>query len=197
MIGIIDYNAGNLFSVLNSLNFLGYNAKIIRSSLEISGVERLILPGVGCFGAAVNNLKKTGFFDLVIEWIKSGKPFLGICLGLQLLFERSEESEGVMGLSILKGDVRRFKADKVPQIGWNKAVVCGNSVLARHTKDEYYYFVHSYYVCPEEDIVLFKTEYSIEYVSGIQKDNIVDVQFHPEKSSFAGLKFLKNWVELC
>ncbi len=197
MIGIVDYNAGNLFSVINSLRFLGFQVRILKSPAELAGIDRLILPGVGSFGAAIANLQRSGFSDAVIEWIASGRPFLGICLGLQLLFETSEESDGIRGLSVLKGSVRKFRTNKVPQIGWNLGRVFGKSALAESLGDEYYYFVHSYYVCPEEEIALLKTEYSVEFVSGIQKDNIVAVQFHPEKSSYAGLKFLKNWVELC
>lgn len=197
MIGVVDYNAGNLFSVTNSLKYLGYEVKVIRDRYEFELVDRLILPGVGSFGTAIENLKKKDLIEPILKWIDSGRPFLGICLGLQLLFESSEESEGIRGLSLLRGKVKKFRTGKVPQIGWNIARVSGSSKLAESLGDEYYYFVHSYYVCPEEDIALFQTDYHIHYVSGIQKGNIVAVQFHPEKSSLAGLNFLKKWVELC
>lgn len=197
MIGVVDYKAGNLFSVINSLNYLGFQVKILKSPSDFEGIDRLILPGVGSFGSAMNNLKEAKLVEPILKWIEKGKPFLGICLGLQLLFEYSEESEGVKGLSILKGGVKKFSCKKVPQIGWNLARSVGNSRFAKSLRDQYYYFVHSYYVEPEEDIALFKTDYYVEFVSGIQKENIVAVQFHPEKSGESGLRLLRNWVELC
>ncbi|MCX7944517.1 MAG: imidazole glycerol phosphate synthase subunit HisH [Deltaproteobacteria bacterium] len=197
MIGIIDYGAGNLFSVLNSIRYLGYPVKVLKDPSEFKDVDRIVLPGVGSFGIAIQNLISSRFYNSILEWIDSKRPFLGICLGLQLLFEFSEESPGVKGLSIIRGYVKKFNVKKVPHIGWNLAMVCGDSAFSKSLKDDFYYFIHSYYVVPEEDVGLFKTEYYIEYISGIIKDNIVAVQFHPEKSSFAGLNFLKKWIELC
>ncbi len=197
MIGVVDYKAGNLFSVINSLKSIGANVKIVRVMEDMDDIDKLILPGVGAFGPAMNRLSESGMSELIIDWIFKGRPFLGICLGLQLLFEFSEESPDVKGLCLLKGSVKRFNCKKVPHIGWNLARVSKRIDFSKSLKDEYFYFVHSYYVEPEEDITLFSTEYSIEFVSGIQKENIVAVQFHPEKSANSGINFLKKWIELC
>ncbi len=194
-IGIIDYGAGNLLSVKKAFDFLGVNAFFVKSEGEMESARAIVLPGVGAFGAAMESLKDLK--SSIVEWINDGKPYLGICLGLQLLFEESEESPGVKGLSVLQGKVARFQADKVPQIGWNSIQIIKNTPVFEGIQDgEYFYFLHSYYVVPENDeIIISKTVYGGEtYTSGVQKGNLVAVQFHPEKSGQAGLKFLKNWL---
>ncbi len=194
-IGIIDYGAGNLLSVKKAFDFLGVNAFFVKSDGEMESARAIVLPGVGAFGSAMESLKDLK--SSIVEWINDGKPYLGICLGLQLLFEESEESPGVKGLSVLQGKVARFQADKVPQIGWNSIHIIKNTPVFEGIQDgEYFYFLHSYYVVPENDeIIISKTVYGGEtYTSGVQKGNLVAVQFHPEKSGQAGLKFLKNWL---
>ncbi len=194
-IGIIDYGAGNLLSVKKAFDFLDVEAFFIRSYREMKDTSAIVLPGVGAFKAAMDSLKNIR--ESIIEWIASGKPYLGICLGLQLLFEESEESPGVEGLSVLKGKVVKFRAGKVPQIGWNSIKIVRTSPVFNGINDgEYFYFLHSYYVIPEDNkFVISKTDYGGEtYTSGVQRDNLIAVQFHPEKSGRAGLKFLKNWI---
>ncbi len=193
-VGIIDYGAGNLLSVEKALDFLGVETSRIRSATDFEKVDAVVLPGVGAFGSAIKSLENMR--DEIIRWINSGKPYLGICLGLQLLFEESEESPGVPGLSILKGRVVRFKGGKVPQIGWNQVRILRRVEEFKGIPDgEFFYFLHSFYVVPEdEEIVISRTEYYVEYVSGIKRGNLTAVQFHPEKSGKAGLKFLKNWI---
>lgn len=194
-IGIIDYGAGNLLSVKKAFDFLGVEAFFVKSDGDMERANAIVLPGVGAFGAAMESLKSLRTF--VVDWINADKPYLGICLGLQLLFEESEESPGVRGLSVLKGKVVKFHADKVPQIGWNSIEIVKPSLVFEGIRNgEYFYFLHSYYVVPEIDnIVISRTVYGGEtYSSGVQKGNLIAVQFHPEKSGQAGLKFLKNWL---
>lgn len=194
-IGIIDYGAGNLLSVKKAFDFLGVEAFFVKSDGDMERANAIVLPGVGAFGAAMESLKSLRTF--IVDWINADKPYLGICLGLQLLFEESEESPGVRGLSVLKGKVVKFHADKVPQIGWNSIEIVKPSLVFEGIRNgEYFYFLHSYYVVPEIDnIVISRTVYGGEtYSSGVQKGNLIAVQFHPEKSGQAGLKFLKNWL---
>jgi imidazole glycerol phosphate synthase glutamine amidotransferase subunit len=199
MIGIIDYGAGNLLSVKRALEYLGMSAKIITSREECCGIERMLLPGVGAFEAAIRKINERGLYSPVYEWLVQDKPFLGICLGMQLLFEESEESPGVKGLSIFKGKVSRFRSHKVPQIGWNQvSFVKESNMLKGIQNGAFFYFLHGYYSEPQdENLTLGKTHYSIHYTSAIEKGNIRAVQFHPEKSSTNGLTLLKNWVNLC
>ncbi len=194
-IGIIDYGAGNLLSVKKAFDFLGVEAFFVKSDEEMEGANAIVLPGVGAFGAAMESLKNLKLS--IVEWIIADKPYLGICLGLQLLFEESAESPGVNGLSVLRGRVVKFQADKVPQIGWNSIQIVKDAPVFEGIRDgEYFYFLHSYYVVPKDDnIVISKTVYGGEtYTSGVQRGNLIAVQFHPEKSGQAGLKFLKNWL---
>jgi glutamine amidotransferase len=203
---IIDYELGNLFSVCQAFEKIGLNTLITNNPAEILNADAIILPGVGAFGDAMNNLKKLKLVDPIIEFVNSGKPFLGICLGLQLLFTKSEEFGSQNGLNIIKGEVKKFKITeeniklKVPQISWNKVFFLDqnlkkSSPMNTTKNEEYFYFVHSYYVSPEEDITLTKTDYcGIIYTSSIKKDNIFACQFHPEKSGMAGLKIYQNWV---
>jgi imidazole glycerol phosphate synthase glutamine amidotransferase subunit len=199
MIGIVDYGAGNLLSVMNAMGYLNVECRLVRSVEDTNGMEGLILPGVGAFEPAMKMLRSKKLDRAIIEWFENDRPFLGICLGLQLLFERSEEAPGVKGLGLLKGDVVKFKGGRVPQIGWNQACVRKGSRLLKGTgQNQFYYFLHSYYVKPQEKrVVAATTEYGIEYASAIEKGNALGVQFHPEKSGDAGLKLLSGWVKMC
>ncbi len=198
MIGIIDYGAGNIHSVKNALDFLKFKTCIIKEPRAMRTVDRIILPGVGAFGFAVKRLQQTGLFKTIIEWLESGKPFLGICLGLQLLFESSEESKGIRGFGIFKGYIKRFNEDKVPQIGWNNVDIIKCAPIVNSKKKLFFYFLHSYYVdTPENKLIVGITEYGIRYPSIIGWDNVYGVQFHPEKSGKNGLELLKTWAVKC
>jgi len=187
MITIIDYGMGNLYSVQKAFEHLGQKTLITSDPTLIKEAEILVLPGVGNFGAAVDNLKKYQLFDLLKEVIPQ-KPFLGICLGLQLLFENSSEAPNQPGLGLIKGTVKKFelKSHPIPQIGWNKESKFNN----------YVYFVHSYYVEPEDKNVIFSTtDYEITYCSGIKLENLLAVQYHPEKSGSKGLELLQYFLK--
>jgi len=191
MIAIIDYGAGNLSSVKNAFDFLGVESKITNNSKEILTADRIVFPGVGSFGTMMKKLQENNLEIPIKKAISNGVPFLGICLGMQMLFEESEESPGVKGLGVLKGKVKKFTQGKVPQVGWNKVKSTKTNLL----ENSYYYFVNSYYVKPEENVILGKTNYFKEFVSAVQKKNIIGVQFHPEKSGEIGLKFIKRWLK--
>ena len=199
MIAIIDYGAGNLLSVKKAFDYLGVESKVLSSAIEFKGFERVVLPGVGAFGAAVQRLQESGFFDVILEWLEADKPFLGICLGVQLLFESSLESEGANGFAVFAGKCLPFTAGKVPQIGWNQIQIEKQTPLLTGIKeDSFFYFLHGYYVVPEDNsIITATTKYGLSYSSIVSQGNIYAVQFHPEKSGELGLKLLKNWVELC
>ena len=199
MIGIVDYGAGNLHSVHKAFAFLEKESKILSQPSELEGIERLVLPGVGSFGHAVTELEKREWYVPLREWLTADRPFLGICLGLQLLFESSEESPGQAGLSILSGNCRKFIVNKVPQIGWNDVHIKRGSPLFNGIESgDFFYFVHSYHVVPEgEGVVYAETSYGCDYPSVAGSGRIFGVQFHPEKSGDKGLKLLKNWVERC
>ncbi len=199
MTGIIDYGAGNLHSVKNALDFLGIKNCIIKKPEELRKISRLILPGVGSFGSAVRKLKRTGLFEDICEWIRNDRPYLGICLGLQLLFEQSEEAEHVQGMGIFKGRIKKFKTQKVPQIGWNSVqIVRKTKLFPEKNKQIFFYFLHSYYAEPDsDDIITGISDYGIKYPAIINKGNIYGVQFHPEKSGDTGIELLKKWVEIC
>jgi glutamine amidotransferase len=203
MIVIVDYGMGNLKSVEKAFLKLGFVAKVSQDKNEIEQAEALVVPGVGSFPAGMKNLKNLGFDKLIIKHIKEKKLFLGICLGMQILFSESFEGEGAKGLSIFSGKVVRFPSHlKVPHIGWN--TISFNvqrstfNVLDGIPDKSFFYFVHSYYVVPEDrEIILTTTEYDgIEFVSAIAKENIIACQFHPEKSQNFGLKFLSNFGEM-
>ena len=184
-ISLIDFGAGNLHSVYKALKFIGADAEITEDISVIEKSDAVIFPGVGAFGSVMSAIKKNNLQDIIIKSAKSSKPFLGICVGMQVLFEDSEENPEEKGLGILKGKVVRFKKAKtVPHIGWNDS------------NGKKYYFVHSYYVVPEDkNIISAETEYDGEkFTSIIKKDNLMAVQFHPEKSGDAGLELLKSFI---
>ncbi len=192
MIAIIDYGAGNLKSVKNALDYLNVDSRITDKASDILKADRLILPGDCSFGYAMKNLKKKNLVKSIKQFIAGGKPFLGICLGLQILFEESEESLEVKGLGVFKGKVVKFRKGKVPQIGWNKIIPKKKGVF----RNGFVYFVNSYYVIPEDkSIIAALTDYYGEFVSAVQCNNITAVQFHPEKSGDFGMAILKRWLK--
>lgn len=216
-IGIIDYGMGNLGSVSNACKFLELDAEIISAPSQLDSCRAMILPGVGAFGDCMAHLVEHNFVDAIRDWTASGKPFLGICLGLQALFQGSEESPGVEGLGIFEGMVKRFDGGagfpscpenaqagkpapqlKVPQIGWNAVnQVQPDCPMFNGIDDKaYFYFVHSFYVAPTDaSIVAGQTNYGLEYCSAVWKDNVFAAQFHPEKSQALGLQMLRNFGE--
>ena len=199
MIAIIDYDAGNIKSVEKAISFRGAEPLTTRDPEEIRKASHVILPGVGAFGDAMEKLKTYGLIPVIKETAESGKPFLGICLGEQLLFEGSEESPGAEGLSILKGKVLKFQAVdglKVPNIGWNSIELHNNGRLFKGVPEgAFFYFVHSYYVRAEEkEIVTATIEYGVTADVSVEKGNIFATQFHPEKSSEMGMKVLDNFL---
>lgn len=201
MIAIIDYDAGNLKSVEKALNYIGQEAVISRDRDEILSADKVILPGVGSFGDAMDKLKKYNLINTIFDVVDKKTPFLGICLGLQLLFERSDESQGVSGLGLLKGEILRIPDApnlKIPHIGWNSLRFMNNGRLFENIEDdEYVYFVHSYYLrASEPEIVKAVTEYSTIIDASVEKDNIFACQFHPEKSCAVGLKILQNFAKI-
>lgn len=201
MIAIIDYGVGNLFSVEKAIIASGGKAVVTSDAKEIKSADKLVLPGVGAFGDCMKNLVNTGLVDIIKEEISNKKPMLGICVGLQLLFEESEESPGVAGLSVLKGRVKKIdsKGLKLPHIGWNSLniadVKSDIDIFKDLGENSYVYFVHSFYAEASESIISATTEYGEEITAAVAKENIVATQFHPEKSGDVGLKILKNFVE--
>lgn len=205
VIAVIDYGMGNLRSVQKALELVGAKTLVTSKPSDLKKCAKLVFPGVGAFGDAMKELKRLKLIDPIKDEIASGKPFLGLCLGLQLLFEKSEEAPGVKGLCVLKGESKRFKFKdktlKVPHMGWNnigaRGMGQGAGILKGVPKDAYMYFVHSYYVKPKDTrVILTTTDYGIKFVSGVCKDNIHALQFHPEKSQGMGLKILENFVRL-
>jgi len=225
LIAVIDYGMGNLRSVEKALQVSGAKTKVTSGARDIARASKIVFPGVGSFGAAMKELKKLRLVEPIKDAIAEGKPFLGLCLGMQLLFEKSEESPGVWGLGVLRGEVKRFnfrrnpsrplrKSEtlgmkfpvgnfKVPHMGWNSIVhspwpiVHGKKILRGVAKGAYMYFVHSYYVRPrDKGVILTTTDYGIKFASGVAKDNVFGLQFHPEKSQAVGLGILRNFVEL-
>jgi glutamine amidotransferase len=201
MIAIIDYDAGNLKSVEKALQYIGQEPVVTREPDVIRNADRVILPGVGAFGDAMEKLHKYQLVDVIREVTASGKPFLGICLGLQLLFERSDESDGVEGLSILKGEILRIPKQgdlKIPHMGWNSLHIReGARLFQGIPENAYVYFVHSYYLKAEdENEVAATTEYSTTIHASVEKGNIFACQFHPEKSGDVGLEILRNFAKV-
>ncbi len=201
MIAIIDYDAGNIKSVEKAILSLGEEVIVTRNRDEILAADKVILPGVGAFADAMQKLRSYHLEEVIKEVVMKKTPFLGICLGLQLLFEKSEEGEGVDGLGILKGEVVKIPEGeglKIPHIGWNSLKFPNKGRLFKGLKEEsYVYFVHSYYLkAQDESIVTATTEYGVNIHASVEKDNVFACQFHPEKSSDVGLTILKNFIEL-
>jgi len=198
MVGIVDYGSGNTNSVSRAVGFLGGRYKIVRKGSDLYDVDKLILPGVGSFGKAVEHMKENELYGEINRWIKSNKPLLGICLGMQLLFEGSDESPGAEGFSLFKGRCSRFNEKKVPLIGWSSIALKRDSKIFKEVPDSsFFYFLHSYYVpSVEPDELLATNSYGIEHCCAAFKGSIFGVQFHPEKSGEMGLKVISNWMEV-
>lgn len=201
MISIIDYDAGNIKSVEKALTHLGHEAVITRDKDVILSSDKVILPGVGAFGDAMAKLREYNLVNVIYDVVDKKIPFLGICLGLQLMFESSEESIGVTGLGLLPGKILRIpdkEGLKIPHMGWNDIKVREDSRLFQGLPENpYVYFVHSYYLkAGDEDIVAATTEYSVKIHAAVEKDNLFACQFHPEKSSEVGLQILDNFVSI-
>lgn len=200
MIAIIDYGMGNLRSVEKAFSHLGFPAAVTSDAVAVAKAEGLVLPGVGAFGDAMRELEARGLVPAILASLEKDKPFLGICLGYQLLFAASEESPGVPGLGVLPGEVVRFPGQlKVPHMGWNEArPVRDHPVMADVPAGAFFYFVHSYYVRPKrEEQTLTLTDYGLDFASGAARGNLVAFQFHPEKSSAPGLRILENFARMC
>ncbi len=213
---ILDYGAGNLRSIVNACRYLGVEAEIVSNPGKLKSADKIILPGVGNFGDAMRKLEK--FKDIITEKVSDGTPFLGLCLGIQVIFEKSEESPGSRGLGIFKGACKRLPEDvntkpfgfrsyeipkefriKVPHIGWNSIEIVKKNIpiLKGIPSGSYFYFVHSYYPVPtDKEIIAATTQYGVKFTSVIAKDDVFAVQFHPEKSGMSGLKILENFLDL-
>lgn len=202
MIAIIDYGMGNLRSVEKGFLKVGFDVKVTNRAEDVDKADGVVLPGVGAFKDCMQELTNLGLTDTVVKNIKKGKPYLGICLGLQVLFSESEEFGKCGGLDVFRGKVVRFELDnpdlKIPQMGWNQLNIKNNNPLFDGIPDKsYFYFVHSYYVAPADDsIIATTTDYGIEFTSSVWNDNIYAVQFHPEKSQTLGLRLLKNFGDI-
>jgi len=210
LIGVIDYGAGNLGSVMNAMHRLSLPARLASGPEELSPgsspFERLVFPGDGHFASAMASLEKSGYAEAITEWVKADRPFLGICIGLQLLFDSSEEAppvdgRPVRGLSLIPGTVRRFPGRKVPQIGWNRTFPRHGGGLFRlpdgcdKERADFFYYIHSYYADPADDSVCAaEAEYQLRYCCAVERGALTAVQFHPEKSGAAGLALLRNWA---
>ncbi|MGH7849654.1 MAG: imidazole glycerol phosphate synthase subunit HisH [Thermodesulfobacteriota bacterium] len=204
MIAIVDYGMGNLRSVSKAFQSQGFNVNVTRDPGDIRNASGLVLPGQGAFGDCVKNLEENGIFHTIKEFIQSGKPYLGICLGLQVLFEGSEESPGVAGLGLFGGKVVRFPSFKkerlkVPHMGWNRIGIRKKTALLEGVPDgSWFYFVHSYFPVPEDEgIIAITCTYGLEFTAAVATGNIFACQFHPEKSSTHGLRLLRNFGLLC
>jgi imidazole glycerol phosphate synthase glutamine amidotransferase subunit len=198
-VGIIDYGAGNLRSVANAVHALGIGPRLVANPADLAGLTHLILPGVGSFGDCMGELEKRGLTGPIRDWVAAGKPYLGICLGYQILFEGSVETPGVQGLGIFPGQVVRFTEDgrKIPHMGWNAAVPVNptDPLWAGLGAAPYFYFVHSYFPEPADPaIVAMTTDYGQTFASAIRSGNVIGCQFHPEKSQQAGLHLLANFL---
>ena len=201
MLAIIDYDAGNIKSVEKAFLYLGQDVLVTRDPKEIYRADRVVLPGVGSFGDAIGKINEYGLTDVIRKVCDSDTPFLGICLGLQLLFESSDESEGVPGLGILRGKVKKIpdsKELKMPQIGWNNLKYPNEGRLFKGIDEgQYVYFVHSYYLDAEDkNIVKAQTEYGVTIDASVELGNVFACQFHPEKSSEVGMEILKNFINV-
>ncbi|MDR1253171.1 MAG: imidazole glycerol phosphate synthase subunit HisH [Treponema sp.] len=206
LVGVIDYGAGNLGSVMNALGRLAIPVRFAAGpgelSLSASPFEKIIFPGDGHFATAMASLEQSGYAQAITEWIQADRPFLGICIGLQLLFEASEEAppvdgKNVKGLSVIPGRVRRFPGRKIPQIGWNQTEARPEARIFRGLPDNaFFYYIHSYYAdLSDRSVCAAEAEYYVRYCSAVERGALTAVQFHPEKSGAAGLALLKNWAE--
>lgn len=200
MIGILDYGMGNLMSVFNALEFLGAKSKLIKSPEETISCSHLVIPGVGAFAKAMANIKDKNFDESIYEFVKTGKPLLGICLGMQLLTDFGYEPEKTAGLGLIKGEVVMFNGikERIPHMGWNSIELQKDHYIFAGVKNSAdFYFVHSYYFKPENNSdILSKTEYGITFASSVSRENITGLQFHPEKSQKQGLKILENFFKI-
>ena len=209
MIAIIDYQMGNLRSVQKAFEHEGFETHVTDDAAVMTDADGVVLPGVGAFGDCYRELRSRGLVDRLLEWIDSGRPFMGICLGLQILLTRSEESQRAPGLNVIPGQVKRFPAGdlKVPHLGWNRVMYSGDGngqnpdavcpLFAGIPEGSYFYFVHSYYVAPDDPTVAAgMTDYGIRFASAIWRGNVFATQFHPEKSQQAGLKLIRNFGNL-
>ncbi|QUH24999.1 imidazole glycerol phosphate synthase subunit HisH [Serpentinicella alkaliphila] len=199
MIAIVNYGMGNLRSVQKAFETVGYDAIVTYEKEDIKNSKAIVIPGVGAFYDAMNNLKNLGLDEVIREEVSTGKPFLGICLGMQILFSYGYEVEKSEGLNVITGDIVKIpEGNKIPHMGWNNLnIKFESSILKGADPQSYFYFVHSYYAKPQsKDVVIATTDYGIEIPAIVQKDNIFGIQFHPEKSSSTGLKILKNFGEL-
>ena len=203
MIGIVDYNMGNLASVQNAFSKLGEETVVVSDPKKFKEYDKLILPGVGAFGDAMDHLRERGMIEALKEYAKSSKPMLGICLGMQLLFESSEEFGKHEGLGLIKGHVKKFdsskfsEALKVPHMGWNRIFTKEHPLFRGLDEEHYLYFVHTYHVeCENEEDIIGRTNYGYEFTSAVAHNNILGIQPHPEKSHVNGLKILENFIGL-
>jgi len=199
MIVVVDYGMGNLKSVLNAFAKLGAGVTVSGDPGVVGGASSIVLPGVGAFGRCMENLEKKGLADAIKEHIGKNKRYLGICLGMQILFESSEEAPGVKGLGVIPGKVTRFTGPvKVPHMGWNSIDIMKESkILNGVSPGDFFYFVHSYYCVPEDEgFISTATEYGTRFTSSVEKGNLFACQFHPEKSQGVGLRLLKNFIDL-
>ena len=201
MIGIIDYNMGNLASVYNACHLIDAKASIVKDPNELKNFDRVILPGVGAFADAMEHLNETGMKEAIYEFSKSGKPMIGICLGMQLLFESSQEFGHTEGLGLIDGEVVKFDKSKmhedikIPHMGWNTIINKEHS-LFEGLENPYLYFVHSYHAQTKEENIIGKTIYGYEFASAVNKDNVYGFQPHPEKSHDNGIKILENFIKI-
>ncbi|SMB88083.1 imidazole glycerol phosphate synthase subunit hisH [Desulfonispora thiosulfatigenes DSM 11270] len=196
MIGIIDYGMGNIFSLQAALNRLNVKNELVFAVDKLDDYKALMLPGVGAFKDAMINLEKLGLDKALVEWTTKGKPLLGICLGMQLFFEISREYGNTKGLGLIPGTIEKIPARvKIPHIGWNKLNIENNHPIFKDLNQGYVYFVHSYFAKMPRDLILAQAPYGVEIPAIVAKNNIVGMQFHPEKSGQTGLKLLENWIQ--
>ncbi|MBN1781709.1 imidazole glycerol phosphate synthase subunit HisH [bacterium] len=199
MIALVDYGAGNIHSVSKALEQCGGSVKITDRAADIGKAEKILLPGVGAFGQAMDALENLKLVEPLRDAVRENKPFLGICVGLQLLFESSEESPGVGGLALLEGRVKRFPAGvKIPHLGWNEVRLEKKSPLWDGVPDQrFFYYANSYFTDPEDaSVIVGTTDYNVRFTSSVQRDNLFGCQFHPEKSQKWGLRILENFVHM-
>jgi glutamine amidotransferase len=197
-IGVVDYGSGNLRSVSKALEAVGASVALVTSSAQLDPLDAVVVPGVGAFGDCAQNLRKSGLWEPLIEWLQAGRPYLGICLGYQLLFESSEESPGCKGLGVLPGRVVRFQGNrlKVPHIGWNVLLDMRGPMFKTLSPAPYFYFVHSYFPVPADDaIVSARCQYGGTFAASVSNGSLHATQFHPETSQSAGLTLLKNFLD--